>query len=76
MRVIVLFIHIYIQLIDTNHVRLQSYLMLYAVYKTFKTTEYIISIQNYFFKDKKGDKVYCLKKKLLQQCKYIFITSL
>jgi len=42
MRVKVLFIHIYIQLIDTNHVRLQSYLTLYAVYKTLNTTEYYI----------------------------------
>jgi len=40
MKVTVLFIHIYVQLIDTNHVRLQSYLTLYAVYKTLNTTEY------------------------------------
>jgi len=60
MRVMVLFIHIYIQLIDTNHVRLQSYLTLYAVYKTLNTTEYYIYTKLFFLiKVKKGDKVYC-----------------
>jgi len=44
----VLFIYIYIQLIDTNHVRLQSYLMLYAVYKTLNTVEYYIYTKLFF----------------------------
>jgi len=44
----VLFIHIYIQLIDTNHVRLQSYLTLYAIYKTLNTTEYYIYKKLFF----------------------------
>jgi len=43
-----LFIHIYIQLIDTNHVRLQSYLTLYAIYKTLNTTEYYIYTKLFF----------------------------
>jgi len=66
MRVIVLSIHIYIQLIHINHVKLQSYLTLYAVYKTLNTTEYYIYTKLFFLnKGKKGDKVYCLKEKLL-----------
>jgi len=62
MRVMVLFIYIYIQLIDTNHVRLQSYLMLCAVYKTFNTTEYYYICTKLFFKIKikKMMKVYAL----------------
>jgi len=48
MRVMVLFIHIYIQLIDINHVKLQSYLTLYAVYKTLNATEYYIYTKLFF----------------------------
>jgi len=42
------FIHIYIQLIDTNHVRLQSYLTLYAVYKALNPIEYYIHTKLFF----------------------------
>jgi len=52
------------QLIDTNHVRLQSYFTLYTVSKTLNTTEYLYKIIS-FNKGKEGDKVYCLKEKLL-----------
>jgi len=48
MRVMVLFIYIYIQLIDTNHDRLQSYLTLCAVYKSLNTTKYYISTKLFF----------------------------
>jgi len=61
----VLFIYIYIQLIDTNHVKLQSsYYMLFIRHLILQN---IISVQNYFLKvkkikskGKKGDKVYAL----------------
>jgi len=50
-----IYIYIYIQLIDmtwwhdTNHVRLQSYLRLYVVYKTFNITEYYYICTKLFF---------------------------
>jgi len=48
MRVMVLSIHIYIQLIHINHVKLQSYFTLYAVYKTLNTTEYYTYTKLFF----------------------------
>jgi len=42
-------IYIYLHTIDTNHVRLQSYLTLYAVYKILNTTKYYIYTKLFFF---------------------------
>jgi len=41
-------IYTYLHTIETNHVRLQSYLTLYAVYKTLNTTEYYIYTKLFF----------------------------
>jgi len=63
-----IYIYIYIQLIDTNHIRLQSYLTLYAVCKTFNTTEYYYICTKLFFKIKVKKMIKsmrCLKEKLL-----------
>jgi len=41
-------IYIYLHTINyTNHVRLQSYLTLYAVYKTLNTTEYYMWVARF-----------------------------